>query len=99
MTTTAREPVTSLPTLRMLGTVIVAALLTIAVWAALTMLTGGAATIPAAAAGATLVTGISMLSLLAIRPWKPRAIGTWAMRWYWSAAGGPSRLGISLSSW
>ncbi len=84
MTTTsisAREPVTALPTRRMVVTVIGATLLTIAVSAALTMLTGGALTIPAAVAGAALVAGITILSLLAIQPWKPRAIGTWANLW------------------
>ena len=77
----AREPVTALPALRMVVTVIGAGLATIAGWAAVTALTGRTATIMSAAAGATLVTGVSTLSLLAIGPWKSREIGTWANLW------------------
>ena len=79
--TTAREPVTALPTLRMVLTVIGAGLATLAGWTAVPLLTGRTATITAAAAGATLVAGISTLSLLAIGPWKTRAMGTWANLW------------------
>jgi len=79
--TTRREPVTALPTLRMVLTVIGAGLATIAGWTAVTMLTGRTSTIVPAAAGVTLVTGISTLSLLAIGPWKPREMGTWANLW------------------
>ena len=77
----AREPVTALPALRMVLTVIGAGLVTIAAWTVVTMLTGRTATIVPAAAGVTLVTGISTLSLLAIGPWKSREIGTWANLW------------------
>ena len=84
MTTTsisAREPVTSLPTRRMVIIVIGAGLATIAGWAAVTALTGRTGTITSAAAGAALVTAISTLSLLAIGPWKAREMGTWANLW------------------
>ncbi len=84
MTTTslsAREPVTSLPTTRMLVTVIGAGVATIAGWSVVTALTGGTGTMTSAAAGAALVTGISVLSLLAIGPWKSREMGTWANLW------------------
>ncbi len=77
----AREPVTALPALRMVVTVIGAGLATIAGWTAVTALTGRTATIMSAAAGAALVTGVSTLSLLAIGPWKSREIGTWANLW------------------
>ena len=77
----AREPVTALPTLRMVLTVIGAGLATIAGWTVVTALTGHTATILPAVAGATLVTGISTLSLIAIGPWKPREMGTWANLW------------------
>ncbi len=78
---TAREPVTSLPARRMVVTVIAAWAAVIAAWAVVTALTGRTATITPAAAGATLVAGISILSLLAIGPWKPRAMGTWTNLW------------------
>lgn len=77
----AREAVTTLPTVRMVVTVIAAAAATVATWAVVTALTGRAATIASAAAGAAIVAGVSGLSLLAIRPWKPRAMGTWANLW------------------
>ena len=77
----AREPVTSLPARRMVVTVIAAWAAVIAAWAVVTALTGRTATITPAAAGATLVAGISILSLLAIGPWKPRAMGTWTNLW------------------
>ncbi len=77
----AREPVTSLPTRRMVTIVIVAVLTTIAGWSVVTALTGRTWTIPAAASGATLVAGITIGSLVAIQPWKTRAMGTWANLW------------------
>ncbi len=77
----AREPVTALPALRMVLTVVGAGLATMAAWTVVTMLTGRTAPIVPAAAGAILVIGISTLSLLAIGPWKPRAMGTWANLW------------------
>ncbi len=77
----AHEPVTTLPTSRMVITVIASALATIAAWSAVTALTGRTATIASAAAGATLVTCTSILSLMVIQPWKPRAMGTWANLW------------------
>ena len=76
-----QEPVTTLPTRRMVIAVIASALATIAAWSAVTALTGRTSTITAAAAAATLVAGISILSLVVIRPWKPRAMGTWANLW------------------
>ncbi len=76
-----QEPVTTLPTARMVITVIASAVATIAGWSAVTALTGRTSTITAAAAAATLVAGISILSLVVIRPWKPRAMGTWANLW------------------
>ncbi len=86
MTTTsisasAHEPVTSLPTRRLLLIMIAAVLATLAGWSAVTALIGVTGTIPAAAAGATLVAGISIVSLVAIGPWKTRAMGTWATLW------------------
>jgi hypothetical protein len=80
-TITAGEPVTALPTLQMVITVVGAGLATVAAWTAVTALTGRTATIVPAAAGAILVTGISTLSLIAIGPWKPREMGTWANLW------------------
>ncbi len=65
----------------MVITVIASAVATIAGWSAVTALTGRTSTITAAAAAATLVAGISILSLVVIRPWKPRAMGTWANLW------------------
>ena len=84
MTTTTmatREPVTSLPTRRMVLTAIAAAVATIAGWATVTALTGRTDTIATAAAGTTLVAVISIVSLVAIGPWKTRAMGTWANLW------------------
>ncbi len=75
------EPLTTLPTWPMVVTVIASGLATIAAWSAVTALTERTPTITAAAAGATLVAGISILSLLVIRPWKPRTMGTWANLW------------------
>ncbi len=75
------EPVTTFPTWRMVVTVIASGLATIAAWSAVTALTGRTSTITAAAAGATLVAATSILSLLVIGPWKPRALGTWATMW------------------
>jgi hypothetical protein len=77
----AREPITALPALRMVLTVVGAGLATMAAWTAVTVLNGRTATIMPAAAGAALVTGISTLSLLAIGPWKPREMGTWVNLW------------------
>jgi len=65
----------------MVITVIASAVATIAGWSAVTALTGRTSTITAAAAAATLVAGISILSLVVIRPWKPREMGTWANLW------------------
>jgi hypothetical protein len=77
----AREPVAALPARRMVLTVIASTLATIAAWAAVTALLGRTETIVPAAAGATLVAGVSILSLLAIGPWKPREMGSWANLW------------------
>jgi len=80
-TITTREPVAALPARRMVLTVTASTLATIAAWAAVTALLGRTETIAPAAAGAALVAGVSILSLLAIRPWKPREMGTWANLW------------------
>ncbi|MCH7798213.1 MAG: hypothetical protein IID28_07175, partial [Planctomycetes bacterium] len=76
-----REPVTALPTRRLVVTALVAAALTALGWAGVTALTGRHGSITAAASGAVLVAGISIGSLLLIRPWRPRALGTWANLW------------------
>ena len=77
----SREPVTALPTRRLIVTAVVAAALTALGSAGVTALTGRHATITASAAGAALVAGVSIGSLLMIRPWRPRALGTWANLW------------------
>lgn len=76
-----REPVTALPTRRLVVTALVAAASTALGWAGVTALTSLPATNAAGAAGATLVAGVSIGSLLLIRPWRPRALGTWANLW------------------
>ena len=75
------EPLTTLPTWPMVVTVIASGLATVSAWSAVTELTGRTPTLKAAADGATLVAGITTLSLLAIGPWKTRAMGTWANLW------------------
>ncbi len=77
----SREPVTALPTQRLVVTALVAAALTALGWAGVTVLTGRHGLITAGAAGAVLVAGISIGSVLLIRPWQPREIGTWANLW------------------
>lgn len=81
ISTVSREPVTALPTRRLVVTAVVAAALTALGWAGVTALTGRHATNTAGAAGAALVAAVSIGSLLLIRPWQPRAIGTWANLW------------------
>lgn len=76
-----REPVTALPTRRLVVTALVAAALTTLGWAGVTALTGRHGSITTAASGAVLVAGVSIGSLLMIRPWRPRALGTWANLW------------------
>jgi len=77
----AHEPVTTLPTRRMVITVIASASATIAAWSVVAALTGRTSTIMAATAGAALVVCTSILSLMVIQPWKPREMGTWANLW------------------
>ena len=77
----AREPVTTLPTARLVKTVVVATIAALAAWSLVVAATGRVPTIAPAAAGATLVAAISILSLVVIQPWKPRAVGTWANLW------------------
>ncbi len=84
MTTTsihAREPVITLPAWRLVKTVVVAAIAAMAAWSLVVAATGRVSTIVPAAAGATLVAGISILSLMVIQPWTPRAVGSWANLW------------------
>ncbi len=84
MTTTAidaRELVTTLPAWRLIKTVVVATIAARAAWSRVVAATGRVPTIVPAAAGATLVAGISILSLVVIGPWKPRAVGSWANLW------------------
>ena len=77
----AREPVTTLPAGRLVKTVVVATIAALAAWSLVVAATGRIPTIVPAAAGATLVAAISILSLVVIQPWKPRAVGTWANLW------------------
>ena len=82
--TATNEPTIALPTGRMVVTVGVLATATAAVWMAVTALLGRPADLAAGPAGATLVAGITIAGVLAMRPWKTRPIGDW-MTW-WLAA-------------
>lgn len=77
----SREPVTALPTRRLLAAIGLAGLAAAGSWAAAVAATGRADLIAAGAAGAGLVAVVSASSVLAIRPWKPRPMGDWTGPW------------------
>lgn len=75
------EPVTALPTRRLLATVVVAALAAAGAWALAVIAAGRPEIVREGVAGATLVALVSAGSVLAIRPWTARALGDWAGPW------------------
>jgi hypothetical protein len=77
----SREPVTALPTLRLLATVGCAGVAAAGIWAGAVVATGRTGLVAEGAAGAGLVALVSAASILAIRPWRPRAMGDWAGPW------------------
>ena len=76
-----REPVTALPTRRLLATIALAGLSAAGTWAGAAAAAGRPGLAAEGAAGAGLVSLVSAASVLAIRPWRPRAMGDWPGPW------------------
>lgn len=80
-TTDNREPVIALP---WRPVVVAAGIASVAValgWLGVTRVLGETAAMSAGPAGAALVLVLSVGSLLALGPWKPRPVGTWVNLW------------------
>ncbi len=76
-----REPVTALPTRRLLAAIALSGLAAAGIWAGAVVATGRHGLVAEGAAGAGVVSVVSAASVLAIRPWRPRPMGDWTGPW------------------